>query len=181
MKILQAKKSGTQSVATVETQQNMRRAIKEIEEQLAIGGRKQLTGLQKWQLAVKFLAMSHDDSQFDYLDRHNKADELNINRVMTNEVEKLVEQKDLYTEKHAQGLRREQAKQLRYQKVSQQIRADRHKELVTRNFEADAIAEFDKVYEKLMCEDKEEKLDEIYIGKTQLAPQPSLNALSYIK
>lgn len=52
---------------------------------------------------------------------------------------------------------------------------------MTRNFEADAIAEFDKVYEKLMCEDKEEKLDEIYIGKTQLAPQPSLNALSYIK
>ena len=78
----------------------MRRAIKEIEEQLAIGGRKQLTGLQKWQLAVKYLAMSHDNSQFDYLDRYNKAEELKINRVMTNEIEKLLEQKELYTKKH---------------------------------------------------------------------------------
>ena len=70
-KILQAKKSGTQTNATVETQRNMRRAIKEIEELLAMGGRRQLTGLQKWQLAVKFLAMNKKDVKYDYLERHN--------------------------------------------------------------------------------------------------------------
>ena len=98
---------------------------------------------------------------------------------MTNEVEKLLEQKELYTKKHAQGLRREQARQLRYQKVSQQIRADRNKELVTTDFEARALAEFDDVYEKLMG-DETDKLDDRYVGR-KLALVPSLNKLSHIK
>lgn len=63
--------------------------------------------------------MNHNLENFEYLERHNKAEELTVNRLMTTEIEKLVEQKDLYTKKHEAGVRREQAKQLRYQKVKQ--------------------------------------------------------------
>ena len=85
-KIIQAKKSGTSSTATDETQRNMRRAIKEIEEHLAMGSHRQLTGLQKWQLAVKFLAMNQKDIKYDYLDRHNKYTEFDISGKMSIDV-----------------------------------------------------------------------------------------------
>ena len=43
---------------TTETQKALVRALKEIDEQLALSKKKSMTGLQKWQLAVKFLSMN---------------------------------------------------------------------------------------------------------------------------
>ena len=44
-----------------------------------------MTGLQKWQLAVKFLAMNQSKDKFTYLTRHSKHSELKLDDVkMTN-------------------------------------------------------------------------------------------------
>ena len=51
-----------------------------------MGSHRQLTGLQKWQLAVKFLAMNQKDIKYDYLDRHNKYTEFDISGKMSIDV-----------------------------------------------------------------------------------------------
>ena len=67
---MQSKKSDLAANAASQTQANLSRAIKEIEEELAYGKRKAMTGLQKWQLAVKYLAMHQDRKDFNFLDRY---------------------------------------------------------------------------------------------------------------
>lgn len=47
-----------------------------------------MTGLQKWQLAVKYLAMNQDKDKFKYLTRHEKNSELDLNLKLTTQLEK---------------------------------------------------------------------------------------------
>ena len=58
---------------------------------MAQGQRKQLTGLQKWQLAVKFLAMTQQKDKFNYLTRHQRRGELKLDDIkMTSGLEKAI-------------------------------------------------------------------------------------------
>ena len=92
----------------------MSRAIKEVEEQLAYGKRKAMTGLQKWQLAVKYLAMHHDKAEFNYLERYQNKGELDLDLKMTAELEKTLDNTEQMRRKREQSNRREQAQSLRY-------------------------------------------------------------------
>lgn len=64
-------------------------------------------------MAVKFLAMNHDVSKYEYLSRHDKTEEIDLKTVMTKDTEKLLNQKERYEKKRERDVRIEQAKQLR--------------------------------------------------------------------
>ena len=53
-----------------------------------------MTGLQKWQMAVKFIGMNKDQSKFNYLDRYQKNGELELNMKLTKELEAELNRKD---------------------------------------------------------------------------------------
>ena len=69
---------------------------------------------------------------------------------------------------------------MRFQKVKQKLHHERYQELVPRDLESEKIAQFNKVYDKLMVDPKVEKLDEKYVGKKRLTSMPSLNSLARI-
>ena len=76
-----------------------------------------MTGLQKWQMAVKFIGMNKDTDKFNYLNRYQKNGELELNMKLTKELEAALNRKDEVVEKRSNGNKREQALQLRYQKI----------------------------------------------------------------
>ena len=125
--------------------------------------------------------MNKKDVKYDHLERHNKRSVLDMSTKMTKDIEKLLDQKEFYEKKLEAGVKREQAKSLRYQKVKQKIRDERHNELVTIDRSSEAINEFDQIYDKLMGDKDDKPLPEKYIGKKMLACESSLNALSRIK
>jgi len=101
-------------MSATETQQNLSRAMKEIEEQLAVGGRKQISGLQKLQMAVKFLDMVQDQGKFDYLNSYQTHRELNLDIRLSASLEKHLKKKDWIQRKREEDERRGQARQLSY-------------------------------------------------------------------
>ena len=123
-----------------------------------------MTGLQKWQMAVKFIGMNKDLDKFNYLNRYQKNGELELNMKLTKELEAELNRKEKVVKQRNSGMKREQALQLRYQKVKQKLHHERYQELVPRNLESEKIAKFNKVYDKLMQDPKVEKLDEKYAG-----------------
>ena len=112
--------------------------------------------------------MNHDVSKYEYLSRHDKTEEIDLKTVMTKDTEKLLNQKERYEKKREKDVRIEQAKQLRLQKVHQQIKADRNKELVSKDFEAAKISDFEEVYQKLMGDPDELPLPVKYVGTRKL-------------
>ena len=76
-----------------------------------------MTGLQKWQMAVKFIGMNKDQSKFNYLNRYQKNGELELNMKLTKELEEQLNRKDEVVKQRSNGNKREQALQLRFQKV----------------------------------------------------------------
>ena len=124
--------------------------------------------------------MAHDKSNFDFLERHNKTNVIDLRNKMTPNMEKLLNEKEKQSKKYQQGIQREQAQQLRYMKVRQQVRADRFTEIVPKNLDREAIDKFDRIYQKLMGHKEEEELKK-YVSNKSLASSPSLNALSRIE
>jgi len=59
--------------------------------------------------------------------------------------------------------------------------SEKHYGLAVRDLEAEKIEHFDQVYAKLMDNDKDDILEERYVGKKRLASQPSLGTLARIK
>ena len=53
-----------------------------------------MTGLQKWQMAVKFIGMNKDTDKFNYLNRYHKNGELELNMKLTKELEAALNRKD---------------------------------------------------------------------------------------
>ena len=74
-----------------------------------------------------------------------------------------------------------QTKQLSYQKVRGKIRADRDKELVTKNQQQEEYERFDSDYRQLMGDNEDEKLPLKYVGKKTMVVEPSLNNLTRIQ
>ena len=140
-----------------------------------------MTGLQKWQMAVKFIGMNKEIDKFNYLNRYQKNGEIELNMKLTKELEVELNRKDEVVNKRDNGMKQEQARKLHYQKVKQKIHHERYQELVPRNLEIEKIAQFNKVYDKLMVDPKAEKLEEKYAGKKRLTSMPSLNSLARIQ
>ena len=53
-----------------------------------------MTGLQKWQMAVKFIGMNKDLDKFNYLNRYQKNGELELNMKLTKELEAELNRKE---------------------------------------------------------------------------------------
>ena len=66
-----------------------------------------MTGLQKWQMAVKFIGMNKDTDKFNYLNRYQKNGELELNMKLTKELEAALNRKDEVVEKRSNGNKRE--------------------------------------------------------------------------
>ena len=66
-----------------------------------------MTGLQKWQMAVKFIGMNKDTDKFNYLNRYQKNGELELNMKLTKELEVALNRKDEVVEKRSNGNKRE--------------------------------------------------------------------------
>ena len=58
--------------------------------------------------------MNKKDVKYDHLERHNKRSVLDMSTKMTKDIEKLLDQKEFYEKKLEAGVKREQAKSLRY-------------------------------------------------------------------
>ena len=66
-----------------------------------------MTGLQKWQMAVKFIGMNKDTDKFNYLNRYQKNGELELNMKLTKELEAALNRKDEVVNKRSNGNKRE--------------------------------------------------------------------------
>ena len=99
---------------------------------------------------------------------------------LTADLEKRLQQKDEMVQRRENGTKREQAQQLRYQKVARRLHQERNAELVDRDHDGDKQVAFDSVYKKLMGDPDDEELEERYVGKKKLAVEASLNGLKHI-
>ena len=66
-----------------------------------------MTGLQKWQLAVKFIGMNKDTDKFNYLNRYHKWVELELNMKLAKDLEAALNRKEEVVEKRSNGTKRE--------------------------------------------------------------------------
>ena len=66
-----------------------------------------MTGLQKWQMAVKFIGMNKEIDKFNYLNRYQKNGEIELNMKLTKELEVELNRKDEVVNKRDNGMKQE--------------------------------------------------------------------------
>ena len=156
-------------------------AIKQVEESLASSkNTKDLTGLEKWQLAVKYVAMRRNPEEANFLQRYRTKKELKLAHVNRSEIERQNQVTEDIEKKKKRSNENLITQMLRFKKTREHLAATREEELVPNDYQAEQAEKFEADLSKLMDVSDGEDLTESYLGNKKHKSMTSRGNLARI-